>query len=120
MGGERAANLGMGRSETPEANARLRAAIQQALAGDGAPALEAAATELVGQLRGSNMPPEKMLVRIKEILGECGLRPSQASPSPNDHTSPAALYRDLIALSVRVYYDGDHDGPPRSDQAGPP
>lgn len=86
--------------------ARLCAAIKQALAGDGAPALEVAATELVAQLRGSHMPPEKMLVRIKEILAECGLRPTQASPSPNDHTSPAALYRDIIALSVRVYYEG--------------
>ena len=97
----------MASSEKPEVNARLCAAIKKAMAGDGAPALETAATELVAQLRGRNMPPEKMLVHIKEILSECGLRPSQASPSLNDHSSPAALYRDIIALAVRVYYDGE-------------
>ena len=93
--------------ETADAMARLCAAIQRARDGDGgAPALELAATELVAQLRGSKMPPEKMLVRVKEILAECGLRPTQASVSPNDHRSPEALYRDIIALAVRVYYDG--------------
>jgi len=83
----------------------LCAAIQRALTGDRVPALETAATELVALLRGSNLPPEKMLVRIKEVLSDCGLKPTQARPSPHDHHSPAALYRDLIALAVKVYYE---------------
>ena len=46
-----------------------------------------------------------MLLRIKELLVDAGLRPSYVT---NDSSTPtrneATIYRDLIALSIRHYY----------------
>lgn len=72
--------------------------------------LQHAAHELATELREANQPPEQMLLRIKEILAEAGMRPTYASPDldgPLDHT--ATVYRDVIAWSIRSYY-GDGDG----------
>jgi hypothetical protein len=51
-----------------------------------------------------------MLLHIKEILAEAGMRPTYASPEldgPLDQS--AAVYRDVISWSIRSYY-GDGDG----------
>jgi hypothetical protein len=74
--------------------------------------LQHAAHELVTELRQANQPPEQMLLHIKEILAEAGMRPTYASPDldgPLDQS--AAVYRDVISWSIRSYYgDGDGDG----------
>lgn len=74
--------------------------------------LEAAAEELVIELREANEPPEQMLLQIKEILAEAGLRPTYGAPAeigtlPGDE---AAVYRDVIAWSIRSYYRDGSDG----------
>ena len=84
--------------------------------------LEAAARALVLELRTENAPPERMLLRIKDILAEAGLRPAYAS---TDSTTPirgeAAIYRSVIDWSILQYYetrdgaDGHHDGKKRAD-----
>jgi hypothetical protein len=53
-----------------------------------------------------------MLLRIKEILAEAGMRPTYTSPELDGPPSDgAAVYRDVIAWSIRSYYgDGDGDG----------
>ena len=52
--------------------------------------LEAAARELVEQLRAEHEPAEEVLLRIKRALS--GLEPG------------AAVYRDVIVSSIRQYY----------------
>jgi hypothetical protein len=75
--------------------------------------LEAAAEALVAKLREANEPPEQMLLQIKEILAEAGLRPTYGAPVetgtlPDDDSS---VYQDVIALSIRSYYrDGSNGG----------
>lgn len=74
--------------------------------------LEAAAEALVTELREANEPPEQMLLQIKEILAEAGLRPTYGAPAeigtlPGDE---AAVYRDVIAWSIRSYYRDGSDG----------
>jgi hypothetical protein len=67
-----------------------------------------AAGALVNALRRDHQPPEQVLVQIKEILAEAGLRPSYATPQHGIAAdSQATLYRDVIAASIRRYYDGD-------------
>ena len=83
--------------------------------------LEAAARALVLELRSEDAPPERMLVRIKDILAEAGLRPAYAS---TDSATPvrgeAAIYRSVIEWSIREYYDGrggqDGRGDGKADQ----
>jgi predicted RNA binding protein YcfA (HicA-like mRNA interferase family) len=73
--------------------------------------LQHAAHELVTELKQAKHPPEQMLVHIKEILAEAGIRPTYAS-SPGFDGPPAdgaAIYRDVIGWSIRSYY-GDGDG----------
>jgi hypothetical protein len=70
--------------------------------------LQQAAHELVTELKQANQPPEQMLLHIKEILAEAGMRPSYAS-SPEIDGPPGdgvAVYRDVIAWSIRSYYEG--------------
>ena len=88
---------------------RMRRALAAVAGGEGSHReLEEAAHELVTELRQANHPPEQMLLRIKEILAEMGLRPTYTG-SP-DLDSPfgngAVVYRDVIAWSIRSYYDG--------------
>lgn len=96
----------MSQSDTAD---RMRRALAAVAGGEGSPReLEEAAHELVAELRQSNHPPEQMLLRIKEILAEVGLRPTYTG-SP-DLAGPfgngAVVYRDVIAWSIRSYYDG--------------
>ena len=90
---------------------QLRRATIAAVKGDGShQELEAAARALVLELRLEEAPPERMLLRIKDILAEAGLRPAYAS---TDSAAPirgeAAIYRSVIDWSIRQYYEG-HDG----------
>lgn len=56
-----------------------------------------------------NIPPEQMLLQIKQMLAEAGLRPSYATPNePNTQTGlEASIYSDVIAWSIRHYYERD-------------
>jgi hypothetical protein len=89
--------------------ARLRRAITSASSADGSKTdLEAAAMELVDELKAAQHPPEQMLLQIKRILAEAGLRPSYGSaeelgPFTGAHTD---IYRTVIQSSIRFYYDG--------------
>jgi hypothetical protein len=88
---------------------RLRKAIIAAAERDGSgsgPELAAAARDLVTELRGQNRPPEQVLLRIKEILAEAGLRPGHTlAADGSELISEAALYRDVIAASIRYYFE---------------
>lgn len=87
------------------ATVRMRRAVTAAKRGQACPEeLEAAARELVGELRAANEPPEQMLVRIKEILAESGLRPSYATDSAHPVGRDDAVYRDVIMWSIQAYY----------------
>ena len=70
--------------------------------------LDAAARELVTELRRANEPPEQVLLHIKEILEEAGLRPSHGPADPalliDGH---AAVYREVIQSSIRHYFSDD-------------
>ena len=72
--------------------------------------LQEAAEALVTELKQANHPPEQMLLHIKEVLAEAGMRPTYMSPELDGPLSDnATLYRDVIAWSIRAYY-GDGDG----------
>lgn len=95
---------GQGQSTSVPA-AHMRRVVAEAARGQCAPEeLESAARALVHELRGANEPPEQMLLRIKEILAEAGLRPTYASDSPHPIGRDDALYRDVIMWSIRHYY----------------
>ena len=109
-------NDGAGDGQRTRADARLVQAITAAITTTGARAeLAAAARNLVEELRQKNEPPEQMLLHIKRLLSAAGLRPSYALAV--DATAPigpeAAVYRDVIAWSIRFYYaDSEgNDGP---------
>jgi hypothetical protein len=75
--------------------------------------LESAARALVTELRLANEPPEQVLLQIKHILAEAGLRPSQgpADPAPvAEHH--AHLYRNVIESSIRHYFRDTRHGDP--------
>ncbi len=101
---------------------RLRQAIEAKASGAGSEdELDAAARALVTELKRAALPPEQVLLLIKRILADAGLRPSygnsgEASPAAG---SEAAIYRDIIALSIRQYYDGRaSDGQSGDGQSG--
>lgn len=97
------------------AAARMREAISAILHGTGTrEQLEQAARALVAELRQREPLPEQMLLRIKEILADAGLRPSYAARGTTDSApglrNEAEVYRDVIAWSIRFYYsDRDRD-----------
>ena len=75
--------------------------------------LESAARALVTELRLANEPPEQVLLQIKHILAEAGLRPSQGPADP----APVAehhllLYRNVIESSIRHYFRDRPHGEP--------
>jgi hypothetical protein len=90
------------------ATERMRRAIE-AVTRDGTNRreLEDAARELVTELRTASRAPEQMLLQIKQLLAEAGLRPSYAMPNePGTKTGlESNVYRDVIAWSIRHYYD---------------
>jgi hypothetical protein len=67
--------------------------------------LERAATDLVSHLRREQHAPEQMLLRIKEVLADAGLRPTYASTEDSSLGGDANLYRDVIAWCIRSYYE---------------
>ena len=94
------------RADSSAAAARMRQAINAAAMGIGSQhELEAAARELVTELRQANEPPEQMLLQIKQILAEAGLRPSHGPADPaliiERH---ASVYRNVIESSIRLYF----------------
>jgi hypothetical protein len=92
-----------------DAATRLRWALAAVAHGKGSHReLEQAAHALVTELKQAKLPPEQMLLHIKEILAEAGMRANYAS-SPSASGPPsdgATVYRDVIAWSIRSYYDG--------------
>lgn len=89
---------------------RLRSAITAAANGTGASdGFEAAARELVAQWRSASVPPEQILLRIKAILVDAGLRPNYATPvEPRPPVGARSeVYRDVIAWTIRHYFEGE-------------
>ncbi|HEY4133316.1 MAG TPA: hypothetical protein VGM50_22045 [Gemmatimonadaceae bacterium] len=86
---------------------RLRRAVSAATAGKGSrDELQEAARALVSELRGRDQAPEQMLVQIKSLLADAGLRAGFASTDPGDSLGDeSALYRDIITWSIRCYYE---------------
>jgi hypothetical protein len=92
------------------AAARMRRAIEGASRdGSSQTELKDAARELVGELKDASQPPEQVLLMIKQLLADAGLRPSYSVPTEAGTQTgrEASLYRDVIAWSIRHYYDGD-------------
>jgi hypothetical protein len=89
---------------------RLRRALTAAANGTGASdAFEDAARELIAEWRSENLPPEQILLRIKAILVDAGLRPNYAmlaEPRPRVGAR-SEVYRDVIAWTIRHYYEGE-------------
>ena len=67
--------------------------------------LEGVATTLVTRLRSERHAPEQMLLRIKEVLAEAGLRPTYASREHSNGSDDGNLYQDVIAWCIRSYYE---------------
>lgn len=87
--------------------ARLRDAVAAVGGGTGTRTqVERAARELTTALRGDHYPPEQMLLKIKELLAEAGLRPSYAAATSSENMGDweANLYRDVITWCIRDYY----------------
>jgi hypothetical protein len=70
-------------------------------------ALQLAARGLIEELRRRDLPAEQALVQLKEILAEAGLRPSYTAPANEPIGLRATAYRDIIAWSIKAYYEGD-------------
>lgn len=93
-----------------EASERMRQAIIAATEGRAAhDGFQAAARELVAEWRRQRVPPEQILLRIKEILAAAGLRPTYATPNEPIPADPAHpdMYRDVFAWTIRHYFDSD-------------
>jgi hypothetical protein len=97
--------LGNGTTEggNDDAVARMRRAIDASRHGGPRSELEAAAIQLVLELKRANQPPEQMLLRMKALLADAGLRPSLLEAGATTELE-ASLYRDVIAWSIRHYY----------------
>jgi len=96
----------------PTTAAQLRRTVAAAATGQASrQELESAAGALVVELRARNEPPERVLLHIKEILAEAGLRPTYASGDGPASDREANLYRDVIAWCIHRYYN---DGPARA------
>jgi hypothetical protein len=99
--------------EAPEegqlsATDRMRRAIAAAADGTGASdAFQPAARELVSEWRRTRVPPEQIILRIKKILVDIGLRPSYVTP-PGPQAgvdTQTEVYREVIAWTIRHYYE---------------
>ena len=117
MDGKEDSNVGRerDRSSGPQDTAadRLRRAVNAATTGSGSrEELQAAARALVAELR-RDAAPEQMLIQVKTLLGDAGLRAGYpATENDAAHQNQATLYRDIITWSIRCYYeDGKNDGP---------
>jgi hypothetical protein len=66
--------------------------------------LEAVACALVSNLREQNEELEQVLLRIKRILAEAGLRPGRGAAPDRELSPDAQLYRDVIGWCIEHYY----------------
>ena len=67
--------------------------------------LETAVRLLVAELRAANEPPEQVLLAVKRILAQAGLRPSHPpSDSAMVVERNAMVYRNVIASSIHHYF----------------
>jgi len=67
--------------------------------------LETAVHLLVAELRAANEPPEQVLLAVKRILAQAGLRPSHPpSDSAMVVERNAMVYRNVIASSIHHYF----------------
>lgn len=70
--------------------------------------LEAAARDLVVGLRNEQQPPEQVLLRVKDVLAQAGLRPGHTLAADGSEVmGEATLYREVVSSSIRYYFDGD-------------
>ena len=82
--------------------------------------LDAAALQLVRELREANEPPEQVLLKIKRILGDAGVRPSHGqSDSALVIDRHEAVYRVVIESTIRHYFQAS-DGDGNSNPTGTP
>lgn len=95
-----------GELDLTAAGARMLQAISAASIGSGShEELETAVREFVGELREANEPPEQVVLAIKRILAQAGLRPSHPPADPEMVVERlASVYRDVIASSIRHYF----------------
>jgi hypothetical protein len=98
-----------GEASSADNTDRMRTALAAVAGGAGSlDELQIAARALVTDLRARSEPPEQVLVQIKRILSEAGLRPAfygeTGEETPNSTTT---VYRDVIAWSIRSYYEDD-------------
>jgi hypothetical protein len=86
---------------------RLRHAVSASAMGAGSrEELQAAARALVAELRGRQDAPEQVLIQMKALLAEAGLRTGFPAAKPDEaHGNSASLYRDIITWSIRYYYE---------------
>jgi len=111
--GTGSSNNGNAAGARTKATARLRAAVVELGWGRGSrEELQCAAAELVGELKQSNLPPEQMLLEIKSLLADVGLRPTYLPPDGNQIPGDPALYREVIMSSIRAYYASGPAGEP--------
>jgi hypothetical protein len=84
---------------------RLRRAIEAATTGAGSrDELQEASRALVDELRGLTDAPEQMLIQMKTLLADAGLRAGYPAAEGESATNHAAIYRDIITWSIRSYY----------------
>jgi hypothetical protein len=104
-------------SEPSGAAIRMLRAISCAASATGMPTqeLDAAAKALVTELRLANHPPEQVLIQIKQILAEAGLKPSHG-PADSTHVigRHVGLYRSVIESSIRHYFAPEDGTAPTS------
>jgi hypothetical protein len=59
--------------------------------------------EYVDSMRAQNCPPERVLIGLKRIAEESGIR-SKALPLPASRGSRTDLVMDMVAWSIERYY----------------
>lgn len=104
-------NVGRGATTPEQAQGtpaeRLRQAVTAAAAGAGSrDEVQDAARALVSELRGRHEPPEQMLIQMKTLLADAGLRGGYPTADDDGSRDPDALYREIITWSIRAYYEG--------------
>ena len=96
-----------GAANAPTTADRLRHAVSASAGGAGSrDELQAAARALVTELRGRHDAPEQMLIEMKALLADAGLRTGFPSTNGDEsHGNARELYRDIITWSIRYYYE---------------
>ena len=88
---------------------RMRQALVAATNGTGArDAFQSAASELVTAWRREGVPPEQIILRVKDILADAGLRASYGPPmAPVSDDGESEVYRRVITWTIRFYFEGE-------------